>query len=154
MDRRPWQATVHGVAKSQTWLSDWTELSWLPFGVLLLPPQGVGDGQGSLVCCRPWSCKSWTRLSDWTALIAILHIEKVRHKDDENMPELIHAALVVKLGHTPRFTWCRISIIWLVLSYQRECLMFTSALSSARHQPNIFKNKDSGSHCLHSLMYL
>ena len=20
---------------------------------------GVGDGQGSLVCCRPWSCKEW-----------------------------------------------------------------------------------------------
>ena len=26
MDREAWSATVHGVAKSQTWLSDWTEL--------------------------------------------------------------------------------------------------------------------------------
>ena len=26
MDREAWQATVHGVAESQTWLSDWTEL--------------------------------------------------------------------------------------------------------------------------------
>ena len=26
MDRKAWRATVHGVAKSQTWLSDWTEL--------------------------------------------------------------------------------------------------------------------------------
>ena len=25
MDREAWSATVHGVAKSQTWLSDWTE---------------------------------------------------------------------------------------------------------------------------------
>ena len=24
MDREPWRAAVHGVAKSQTWLSDWT----------------------------------------------------------------------------------------------------------------------------------
>ena len=27
MDGGPWWATVHGVAKSQTWLSDWTELT-------------------------------------------------------------------------------------------------------------------------------
>ena len=28
MDREAWRATVHGVAKSQTWLSNWTELNW------------------------------------------------------------------------------------------------------------------------------
>ena len=25
MDREPWHAAIHGVAKSQTWLSDWTD---------------------------------------------------------------------------------------------------------------------------------
>ena len=29
MDREAWRAVVHGVAKSQTQLSDWTELNWL-----------------------------------------------------------------------------------------------------------------------------
>ena len=29
MDREAWHATVHGVAKSKTWLSDWTELNWM-----------------------------------------------------------------------------------------------------------------------------
>ena len=28
MDREAWCATVHGVTKSWTWLSDWTELKW------------------------------------------------------------------------------------------------------------------------------
>ena len=26
VDREAWRAVVHGVAKNQTWLSDWTEL--------------------------------------------------------------------------------------------------------------------------------
>ena len=28
MDRKAWRAAIHGVAKSQTWLIDWTELDW------------------------------------------------------------------------------------------------------------------------------
>ena len=28
MDRGAWHASVNGVAKSRTWLSDWTELKW------------------------------------------------------------------------------------------------------------------------------
>ena len=27
-DRKAWRAAIHGVAKSRTWLSDWTELNW------------------------------------------------------------------------------------------------------------------------------
>ena len=34
MDREAWRAAVHGVAKSQTQLSDWTELNW--YGVCFI----------------------------------------------------------------------------------------------------------------------
>ena len=35
MDREAWRAAVHGVAKSLTWLSNWTELNWICFGHLM-----------------------------------------------------------------------------------------------------------------------
>ena len=28
MDREAWRAAIHRVAKSRTWLSDWTEMNW------------------------------------------------------------------------------------------------------------------------------
>ena len=32
MDKEAWRAAIHGVAKSRTWLSDWTELNWTEKG--------------------------------------------------------------------------------------------------------------------------
>ena len=39
---------------------------------------GVGEGQGSLVCCSPWGCKesNMTEQLNWTeALVALWHVE-------------------------------------------------------------------------------
>ena len=34
MDREAWHAVIHGVAKSRTWLSDWTELNSIKYAYI------------------------------------------------------------------------------------------------------------------------
>ena len=34
MDREAWRAAIHGVAKSRTQLSDWTELNWTQYALV------------------------------------------------------------------------------------------------------------------------
>ena len=92
MDREAWRAANHGIAKSRTWLSDWSELNWTDagkdwgqeekgmtedeivwwyhwhnghgFGWTL----GVGDQQGGLACFSSWVHKEsdTTEWLNWT----------------------------------------------------------------------------------------
>ena len=57
MDGGAWWATVHGVAKSWTRLSDFTFMHWRrkwQSTPVFLP--GESQGRGSLVGCRLWGC--------------------------------------------------------------------------------------------------
>ena len=77
MDREAWRAVIHGVAKSQTWLNNWTELNckeiqvvhpkgdqfWVFIGrtdveaetLILWPP----DGKSWLIWKDPDAGKDW-----------------------------------------------------------------------------------------------
>ena len=46
IDREAWRAAIHGVAKSRTRLSDWTELNWTSLSLLqgIFPTQGLNPG--------------------------------------------------------------------------------------------------------------
>ena len=50
MDREAWHAAVHGVAKSRTWLRDWTELNWILC-------KAINEHQNPIYCSpkSPWS---------------------------------------------------------------------------------------------------
>ena len=51
MDREAWRAAIHGVAKSQTRLSNWTELNWTELV--------IGNNIFMLSRCRTWSRQDW-----------------------------------------------------------------------------------------------
>ena len=83
MDREAWRAAIHGVAKSWTRLSDWTELNWtnkvtkerVCVGVLetqrniyreLFSPLGL-RGKGKEVINKPGE-SHWMKMDDWQEL--------------------------------------------------------------------------------------
>ena len=79
MDREAWRAVIHGVTKSQTWLSHWTELNWIEYfqgwhqwfnGPELGQTLGDGEGREGLVCCDSWGHKGLdtTERLNWTEL--------------------------------------------------------------------------------------
>ena len=88
MDREAWRAAIHGVAKSRTWLRDWTELNWMPnsiatpWTVARHAPQSMGfprqEYWSGLPFSSPWD-RTWVSCigrkipyhwATWEALMA------------------------------------------------------------------------------------
>ena len=91
MDREAWRAAVHGIAKSRTWLSGWTELnlppwgrqpSWFPFQ--MREPRKFHWSQRRCLCqgchgsCDEGWLLRWRTLGDvsWTNLKIMVRVEK------------------------------------------------------------------------------
>ena len=58
MDREAWHAAIHGVAKSRTRLSDWTELNWcfdlLTGSMEIIMVVTVLEGLSELLYVKHW----------------------------------------------------------------------------------------------------
>ena len=77
MDREAWHAAIHGVAKSQTWLSDWTELNWTEVCLTLCDlvdcsPPGSSVRGISQARILQWVASSFSRGSFWPRGIKLM----------------------------------------------------------------------------------
>jgi len=70
IDREAWHAAVHGVAKSRTQLSDWTELNWICHPLVILPlcAQLLSCVQ---LFCDPMPCSPLDSSVHWTSYARI-----------------------------------------------------------------------------------
>ena len=68
MDREAWHAVIHGVTKSRTWLSDWTELNWSTLPVKKVIKKSLPDN--SFFPQQFWDCSK----SLWTSKVCMVSI--------------------------------------------------------------------------------
>ena len=72
MDREAWRAVIHGVAKSWTWLSDWTELNnkefWkLPLWTQIIKPQNLHSSSPPAFVCYRGSISGYQASRVWVS---------------------------------------------------------------------------------------
>ena len=84
MDREAWWAAIHGVAESQIWLSNWTELNWDQYPPKLHNVLSYNWGENK------WKVKTWR----WKAVLGSLrtsHFKLIHlYFTDTNSTRLIH----------------------------------------------------------------
>ena len=90
MDREVWRAVIHGVAKSQTRLSDWTELNWLQILVLLVTSgkllKSLNSSVFLSVCLVAQLCPTLLGSVDCVACHAPLFMEFSKQEYQSELP--------------------------------------------------------------------
>ena len=102
MDREAWHAAIHGVARSQTRLSNWTELKWTK--PLLLGPLLSPDGNRE-------QCLLLPQTPDWLPGCHLLHTQPVKRAQAQQLQGLYRDNFAVTDGaisqkHLPDFPHC------------------------------------------------
>ena len=89
IDREAWRAVIHGVARSQTWLRDWTELNWMLH---------IGEENGNPLqysCLEnPMDRGAWYRVQS-TGLQRVGHNWATSHSLSLSMLHIHHISIVV-----------------------------------------------------------
>ena len=114
MDREAWHATVHGVARSRTWLSDWTELNWYIYTYKVLlsctknyiqsPVINHNGKEYEKVCvyiyiCHCYTVKVKSTILQWIFLIKSIFLKSFHlyHCDDDAMICEPHKVLGIEI---------------------------------------------------------
>ena len=131
MDREAWCAVIHGVSKSRTRLSDWTELNWtaaipgINWWYSWWPPHSFRVGPGTRR--RPTAClESWDFDPAWPLGERRLDIEfnhkinyliKCVYSIKPEYPRRMIILISWRKGHWSSAFWALPNISWYVSSF-------------------------------------
>ena len=102
MDREAWHAAVHGVAKTQTWLSDWTKLKIMASG-LIRSVQSLSHVQ---LFVTPWTTHARPPCLSPTPRVTQTHVHWVGDDIQPSHPLSSPSSLTLNLSqHQGLFKW-------------------------------------------------
>ena len=80
MDREAWRAAIHGVARSRSWLNDWTELNWTYRRYCLLSVEyKCGEKSERILFAPLWINWAFAQNEIWASNLLILKERKISY---------------------------------------------------------------------------